>query len=176
MNKQAMHTARPSAQGGFTLIELIVVIVILGILAATALPKFASLGGDARKAALAAAQGSLATEVAMVHGQALLHPSDTEVKNEGITMKVIFGYPEGLVASTAAAAGLTAADYTMTENLTGTDGAIAGKVPAIPAHGFVIVPNGLVGTDAALTCFVSYKQAVDANTPAEVKKTDTGCQ
>lgn len=50
-----------TAQKGFTLIELVMVIVILGILSAVALPKFVDLSGNAGKAAAQATAGAIAS-------------------------------------------------------------------------------------------------------------------
>lgn len=171
MNKPAPTAMRNQAQGGFTLIELIVVIVILGILAATALPRFSNLGGDARVASLNAARGALSATMGMVHGQALINPALPNVTYENQLITITNQYPAA-DANTAAGAGLTNADYTIT---VGAAAATANR-PAVAAGEVVVQPNSVAAVPAGLTCFVRYTAATVAAgviTPPTVTVTST---
>ena len=104
-----------NTQQGFTLIELVVVIVILGILAATALPRFINLSDEARTASVNGIAGSLRSAVVIVQAKFLAVGAGTSpvTMNDATTVAVstTTGIPTGALAGIGAAlTGVTAAE------------------------------------------------------------------
>ncbi len=150
---------------GFTLIELVIVIVILGILAVTAAPKFMNMQGDARAATVKSMMGSVQSAANMVLSKSVIKGVDKETTNQNVaydaagnTVQTYYGYP------TATNAGIKAVLDLDTDSWSTTGG------NATDQTAYYIYPAGTTST----TCGVVYKNATSTAAPT-ITVVTTGC-
>ncbi|MFS1504313.1 prepilin-type N-terminal cleavage/methylation domain-containing protein [Vibrio lentus] len=158
---------------GFTIIELVVVIVIMGIVSVTAASKFLNLQTDARISTLNGLKGGMEGASAMLYGKTsalgLDKAASASVNVEGDTISVVYGYPAAinsdawsmLIESTFLDAewGVGNADWYFT-NSNDKDG----KIIYAPASRKKVGEN----------CYVEYQEATETTTPV-FTLTTTGC-
>jgi MSHA pilin protein MshA len=143
------------AARGFTLIELVVVIVILGILAAFAVPRFMGLERQARISSLQALNGSVRSAAALAHSVWLVDgTSPATISVEGTSVAMTNGYPD------AAALVSTLQDTT-------------GFTPTVAAG---VLTFTRVGAPTAANCSFTYAPPASANgAPTISTPVITGC-
>lgn len=106
-------------QKGFTLIELIIVIVVLGILAVTAAPQFFNFSTDARESTLSGLKGSMNGAADLVYGKAAIAGVESDADDGAATpayqtvdsIEIVNGYPAATVNGIVAALNIETADW-----------------------------------------------------------------
>jgi MSHA pilin protein MshA len=145
------------------LIELVVVITILGILAAFAVPRFITLDTSARVATVTGLEGTVKSAASLARGMSMASQSTVSVVMEGNTVTLTNSYPDASATGIANAININA----------GANGDFTFTAGAPAATGTAIWKRN--GAPTPANCAVSYVPPVAAGDTPTVTVVTTGC-
>lgn len=152
-------------KSGFTLIELIIVIVVLGILAVTAAPQFIDFGSDARASTMSGVKSAAKGSQSLIYGKSAVQGVNSSATATVEGVDVVYGYPAATETGIIAAMDISADDFTFTP--------VTGSTP--PAIAIISSGFSYEETDTTLQCQVIYTEAADADTKPTVVEQIDGC-